>query len=366
MITHPAGWDGFPASPTIAPRVKVTAYLGAATVDVPVTDGELVKDATRYPRTMVTVQTADTSLVPHALADVLQPFGSRLKVEYGYADSAGTVTYIQVADGPIVQTTAHRPGGVIQLESWDDSFIVASDLSPSDQPFGAGTDHANQLVIDTVNNSMNGYFPTVVNTLSTAQKAVLVPVDWSWIGDPWAAVLELGTMCGADVYFDSARQLILRPAPVVAAPVFTFQTGPAGTVTSYESTQRPPFNSVWAPFDHPAGTPYTMGLWQDPSPITGTSSAYMWSNVYVATVQTGTPTAAVANGVAANIARRVRRSRTVRLEAVPVPWLEPGDTVAVQTIGGPWETHLVSGFTLPLGLRPMSLTTQDPTYTGPM
>lgn len=369
MIVHPPAWDAMASTGFgIRPAVRVTAYRpgSTATLDVPVTSGTVTKDAGTYPRTRVTLDCADTSLIPITLSDLLQPNGNWLAVDYGYADPGTEVTaWLRIHDGPITRVLSSRPGSLLTIESADPTILVSGDDQWAPTTYATGTNYAAKVaeVIVTAR-----YATTVVNTLTAAQKLLTVPVDWSWTGDPWAAVEYLMDLIGGEAYLDSTRALILRPHPITGTVAFAFRTGETGTITGYDSEQVRPFNSVQLLYTPTAGGTANLGLWEDLNPssptyVNGPMGRYVYTERRIGTVLGG-----VANLYTAPMyARRVRgRGRTVTLRAVPVPWIEPGDLISVTTVGGPVENMFVQTVSIPLDLSVMTITTRDPTYQGPM
>lgn len=112
-----------------------------------------------------------------------------------------------------------------------------------------------------------------------------------------------------------------------------------------------------------------VGVWQDtstgPSSVTGPYGRHVATEEY--RVERGTlPTQAAADAAALAMARRQAGAfRTVNLRTVPAPWVEPGDTVRVEFLGGSSETLQVRGMTLDLTqLDVMLLDCRDYAYTA--
>jgi hypothetical protein len=76
-------------------------------------------------------------------------------------------------------------------------------------------------------------------------------------------------------------------------------------------------------------------------------------------------TPAQAQSAAVALLRRIQgRVRSVSLDAVPDPAIEPGDTVAIRFAGGAVERHLVQALTIPFGAdETMQVSTRTTTYT---
>ena len=112
-----------------------------------------------------------------------------------------------------------------------------------------------------------------------------------------------------------------------------------------------------------------VGVWQDtgtgPSRVSGPYGSHVAAEEY--RVDRGTlPTQSEATAAALAMARRQAGAfRTVALRTVPAPWVEPGDTVRVEFLGGSAETLQVTGMSLPLSqLDVMLLDCRDYAYTA--
>ena len=363
MIPHSAAWDAYPAT-SYRPAVRVTAYdlpsgLG---VDVPVTDGWVLKDAGQYPRQHAAVTCADTSLVPTTPSSYLAPTGNYLRIEAGYTDSAGVTTYITIHDGPITRVAAQRPGGLLQIESADASVTLTSLTSYVDSTPAYAT------IVGYINNLQGAGIPygggLDTSSLTAAQIAQPLPAGYVRKSgtSAWAEIEAMADLLGAEAYVNTARWTVLRPTPNVGAPVYTFATGESGTITEYESAAERAVNQVYLVYSNGI-----VGYWADvdpssPTRVTG-SGAFGLSNLVES--RQGEPTQTEANAAAKEYARRVRgNGRGLTVRAVPVPWLEPGDTVNVAPIGQRVEQHLLQSVSIPLGLDVMTVTTRNPSYTG--
>lgn len=367
MITHSAAWDAYPST-GYRPAVRVTAWGSSSlgpSVDVPVTEGWVLKDATQFPRAHALVTTADTSLVPSTLAGVLTPFGGWLRIEWGYTDTAGATTYITIFDGPITRVSSDRPGGLIDIEA-SDASVFASQKVPATDPAWDYVTHWQAYNLAQAAGQgwplgvygQNGYDYTA---LTAEQAAIPIPTGYVWkAGQSCWSVCEL--MCdliGAEAFYNEQQKLILRPVPTIGAPVYSFSTGEGGTLTGYQTVLERTYNAVYLAYANGV-----TGTWVD-----GYSTGLMPTSIYgeygLYETRDGTPTQQVANAAAKEYARRAKGTgRTATLRAVPVPWLEPGDTVNVDPDGQPSEQHIIQSVSIPLDLDVMTVTTRNAVFTG--
>ncbi len=371
MLTHDPTWDALPAT-GYRPAYRVTAYspgnhLGAP-VDIPVTDGWVLKDATQYPRTHAQVTTAATSLIPTTIDSNLTPFGGWLKVETGYTDTAGATTYITLMDGPITRLSVDRPGSLLTIEAADASVLQSQRVTATDYAWDSVTyPGAYNMAQGIAQNVPEAYNITGTNSvdltaLTAAMVAIPVPTGYVWKAGAtaWSVVEYLTDLIGAEAYCNENRRLILRPVPTVGAPVARLATGEGGTITELESVIERTYNAVYLAY-----ASGIVGTWKQPWFSGGPTDPVYYGLYCLYESRDGTPTQAQANTAARTYAYRVKGTgRTTSIRAVPMPWLEPGDTVEVLPDDAPSEYHLVQSVTIPLGLDVMTVTTRNAPYTG--
>lgn len=364
MLPHPATWDAAVAQGTMRPTVKATAYVPgafASGIDVPVSDGYVLRDASQYPRTHAQVTCADTSVVPTTLSSKLTPWGNYLRIEYGLTDSAGVTTYLTIHDGPITRVAAYRPGGQITVESADPSAYSAAYIFQTDSTLIAGSNAAG-YALAMVNGATPGWGGWDNSGLTTKQLNTILPADATTPAGTtyWQDLERVLDMIGAEAFFRPDRIVYYRTIPTISTPVYVLATGPGGTVTGYESTLERAVNEVFLAYSNGV-----TGIWQDTDPSSPTKIGSTAGHYGLYESRQGTPSVEDANAAAKAYASRVRGTmRTLTVRAVPAPWLEPGDTVTVAPIGQPAEMHLIQSVSIPLGMDVMTVTTRNPVYTG--
>jgi hypothetical protein len=362
----PATWPAIPTN-LHRPVWTVTARNAAGLALVlPVgadAGSQLVKDAGQYPRTAATIYVPEKYLNPHTPSALLMPFTTTLTITFGYTVQDITSSVV-VALLRLIATTAERPGGLLQLDAVDASSVIdgaatARVITP------AGT--CVQAITDAL--AMAGIVPApvLVNQLDAAHTAQPVPVGYSWTGSPWANVEAMADALGAECFVDAVGRFILRPVPTVGAPVYTFRTGQGGTLTGMSSVAARAPNAVTLSYDQGTGAPI-YGDWSDTRPSSPANIATGYGVRRVVESRAGRPTQAAADAAAKAYGIRLAGGvRQVEYRTVPVPWLEPGDTIAVEPVDkGPLESHVVQSLTLPLDHDAMTLTTRDPAYFGPI
>ena len=311
-----------------------------------VTAGTLSKDASAYPRTTASLTVADTSA---ATARLCTPFGARVRIFRGVTYPDNTVERPMLADLDIVKSTFTRPDGLLELELADPAAAVAGDVLPGPLPKG------NILVGDLIQSILANttFYGSKVLT-STAPYAALIrtPADYVLDGDKWDAIEQLADAAAAECFFDVDRAPVLRPEPVLkgTADAQLYALG-GGTVTAISSELTRAPNAVYLYGGPDANGKQIRGIAWDAVSSSPTWVGGAYGRVGMVS-QRPAPfgTVAQANTAAANLLARVQRAvRTVELEAVPNPAIEPGDTVEVRFANGQLEKHLVTAVDIPLG-----------------
>jgi hypothetical protein len=323
-----------------------------------VVEGVYTESGDEWPRATLEV-TCPTSLRP-AATRAPDPWGSVIRL-YSGARVRGVLHSFQVATLHVDQATITRPEDELVIHAVSREACVNEDRITTRAATGAGTVGA--LVASLVHNTFPGL--TVTNTLTTNPylPAGAYPLD----GDVWPTIVELMLEAGGEAVFAPDGTLILRDLPVKGTPVASLRVGSGGTLTGYNSVKRWAYNKVAIVYDD--GTSRMVGLWEDTTSTSSTRVAGPYGrHTYVETVNVDTghlPTLARANAAARALGRKAASPyRRVEVEGVPVPWIEPGDTVGITYLGDLTESVLVARNTWPLSqLNVGTITTADDAYT---
>lgn len=325
-----------------------------------VESGAVTKDAGRYPRTTATVTIADTS---PAVAQLLTPFGYRLRFYRGLKYPDNTTEVVLYADLDIVRSTFTRPENSLTLELVDPSGIIAGDTLPG--PTRPPDVTSAQDAITWLIGRSQYYGPDVELADSTGAARPIAP-DWVADGDPWDSVEQLADAIGAEAFFTPARAPVLRPVPPIKTSADAqLYTRDGGTVTDLESVleRAPNIVYVWGAPQANGKPARGVAYDNDPNSPTNLDAAY---GQMVSVINRPTPlTTAQANAAAATMLARVRgKVRNVTLQAIPDPAIEPGDTVQLRFASGALERHVVQSITIPIGGHDhMTVTTRTTAYT---
>lgn len=337
---------------------KTTTRLIA---DLPIESGTITKDAAVYPRVTANLQIADTT---SATAQLCTVFGSRIKLYRGLTYPDNTAEYPLIGDLDIIKARFERPANALTVTLADPSALVARDLysTPANLPNVPVWSAIQQIIW-----SRTYYGDHTPSTDAPAADTVRTPPDFNVRGDPWDAIEQLADGIGAECYFTPDRQLILRPEPTIKpTPDATLYALDGGTVTgtASELDRAPNVVYLWGAPD--ATGKQIRGVAWDSAVSSPTYVGGAYGRV-VAEETRPTPFASVseANIAAANMLSRLQRGvRTVTIECVPNPAIEPGDTVRVRFVNGALETHLVTAVEIPLGPADrMTVSCATTTYT---
>lgn len=350
MITVPADWLQA-ASGTHAPRwrARILDVSGAVVVDeLPVVGGQITRDEARNPRTEVNVD-VPTVAVPSLIDQAYLPTGGRLQVQWSVAPSPAWVT---VADVDMVASAISRPEDMWTLAGADRAARIALDgLGRGAVPALGGATYA-----DTIAALVHRTFPGTPIAATGPATTRTVPAGWGGTildGDPWRLAETLAAEAESEVFYDTARRVVVRPVPAVGTPVDALSVGESGQLTGYTINHQMGLNSVVILYiNEGTGNLMIRGFWEDTRPNSPTSVQRIGSRVsQVFTIRADTaPTRAEADAAAAALARRYAgKAREPELRHPTRPWLEPGDTVAVTYLGGPTENQVIRSVGIDLG-----------------
>lgn len=367
MIPHDPALDAAYGKQAWEPLVRLTftdAAGNALPTPPPVLPaGRYTADASRWPRQTVDDLTLPTAITPAATASPVSPYGGLLLVDVGVR-FLGVARWFRLATLDVTETRVNRPEGTITVKAASHEARIDEDRVESRTATSAGKGTA--LVTSLVRRTLGATHP-VRNLVPDADDPAYAAGAFSLDGGTWQTVEAIGDASGFESWFDHMGALVIAPTPVKGTPAADLVVGQGGQVTGYESTRGWAYNRVAVPYETPAGA-RIVGLWEDTNPASATRVTGPYGrHTYVAdTVRVDTlPTQAVANRAAATQARRQGAPfRSASLRTIPAPWIEPGDTVAVEFLGGLSEHLLVVAHEFPLdGLDVATVTAADDTYT---
>lgn len=364
MIPHDAALDAAYGTSAWAPFTQVilttpTAAGGETQVVAETVEGTLTLSDTNWPRATLEVS------VPAGVsaADAIAPtsaYGGRAVVIMGAVVGGARYTF-QVHDLDVSEVFLERPTNAwtVRAVSAEARVNEARSYTKKD-PDGYQSSLA---VILAAGQALQPNTPAMYPSTVTLTTDALYNVgDYTLTGDVWPVLEQIMDNTGGEAYFRYDRRLIIRNTPVIGSPVMTLRVGTGGTITAYRDVKRWAYNAVCVRYTDNANN-VGLGIWQNtaggsPTRVTGPYGTHLY---IVDRRSTNLPSQARMDREALAIGKRKAAPfRRLEVDAVPAPWLEPGDTVAVQLVEGSTTNLLVSGVRIPLSqLEPMTLTLHD-------
>lgn len=314
--------------------------------DLKISAGSVRKDASTYPRTTASLQIADIS---EAVAQLCTPFGSRIRIYRGLTYPDNTAELPLIADLDIVSARLARPAAELTVQLADPSAAIASDQFDTPTPMPGVTV---RTAISRILASRAYFGGRVPSGSAPAADTAITAADYNVDGDGWDSIEQLADIASAECYFSADRTPILRAEPVLkSTPDATLYALSGGTVTAIDSEliRAPNVLYFWGAPD--AAGKQIRGVAADRNQSSPTYVNGPYGRV-TAREDRSTPFAsqAAANTAAANMLARLQRGvRTVTVECVPNPAIEPGDTVEIRFASGALERHLVRAVEIPAG-----------------
>ena len=330
------------------PIVEVVLFRtdgGTETLDI--TGGSVTVDRSQQCRRTCSVTSADVSLIPRTPADKLNVYGAQLRISRGvqvgeYSELVPLGVFrIDEIGGDIDSGPVTISGKSLECVVADDKFRAP--YRASGTAVGAITALIQRSIPDAA----------IVNL---AVDAAIGPRTFDIEGDPWAAVTEIGTAIGAEVYADAGGTFVIAELPDLLAvdPVWTVDAGENGVyIQANRGMSSDGVYNGWlvrgentetnvAPVSALVtdGDPGSPTYWDGPY---GHRPAFYSSSTITTT---GAATAAGTLKLRASIAPNA----TADISSLPNPALEPGDVLRVVYPDGTKELHQVHSFPVDLGV----------------
>ena len=300
--------DSYPVrAPPEVGRHREHGLRVAGTTDLPLAGTAprtLVKDASQWPRTRLDLTVPEAQLNPHTLDAPLMPWATTVRLTFGYVDPLTATPYsVLVATVRLMETTAERPGALLDLTCADRSSLTDGAMQAADVTYPGGTTVANAIIAAAALDGLGA--PVVVNALTAGQAAVAVPARWKWNASPWQAIEDLADLIGAEVFYDAAERLVLRTPPVPSSTIaFTFDPGTGSTSTRMKSTVSRAPNAVALVYDRSNVSGPIIGTWTDARISSPSIVPRPYAIRRLVEERTGRPSLAQANAAATAYATR--------------------------------------------------------------
>lgn len=296
--------------------------------------------------------TFDEALYPSGPGFILAPYGNRLRVSRGikFADGSG---YSWVIFTGRLQDDVDAVDGQVSMSAMDraNEVVDAQFIAPQNSNVGARIyDQFQDLILSGVPDATFG---------ASDQPSLRMP-QLTWESDRAGAIDEMATSAGCYWFVLANGDFVLRKYPyaVVSPSLLTLSDGPGGTISAVPGRDRSTvFNSVTVTGERADGSAPVYATAQDLDPA---SPTYVFGNFGLrhTTLSLRTPQS---QGDALGAAEDYLRTSIALTQAWT--WVQPvdaalelGDVVTLNARGESGIIQVVSGFTMPLDLSPMSVT----------
>lgn len=328
---------------------RVQLFLTDGTVQtLDHTGGSVTADRGQAARRTCSVTLADLSLIPRTPMDKLNVYGSELLISRG----------IQFRDGPelapigrfrVDSVTGDPDVGPVTISGTSLEAFISDDVLTAPTTVHS----ASQTAVGGITQLIQETLPAAV-VISRVTDQTVGTITWDQQQDRWAAVQELATAIGAEVYTDAAGQFIIAELPDLAGDsvVWAVEAGEGGAYISADRgmSREKVYNSVTAYGENTADdTAPVQATVEDVDP---TSPTYVggpfgrvptfYSSATLTSVELCTSAAAQL------LSTSLRPNASADITSLPNPLLEPGDVIRVVYGDGSRELHQIQSFTISL------------------
>ncbi|MFI1830674.1 DUF5047 domain-containing protein [Streptomyces sp. NPDC020412] len=344
-------------SGSYSPITQATLFRADGIVEqLAIIGGTVTVDRSQQSRRTCSITFADLSLIPRTAAAALATFGARLRISRGVRlgedrelVSVG-VFRVDSISGDIDTGPVTFTGKSLESFIADDRFTA---------PY-----RASGTAVGAITALIQRSAPGSAIDSARAVDAPIGPRSYDVEGDPWAAVTEIGTTIGCEVYCDADGVFVVAPLPDIATttPVWTIAAGHGGAyIQANRGMSTEGVRNGWLVRGEntESNVAPVSALVVDNDP----GSPTYWSGPFgrrpgFYTSPTITTTAAATAAGTLKLRASVAPNATADISTLPNPALEPGDVIRVVYPDGTRELHQVHSFPIDLGVgAPMALQT---------
>ena len=312
------------------------------------TGGSVTADRGQATRRTCSVTLADVSLIPRTPQDRLNVYGAVLRISRGI--QFGTVAElaplgmfrVDSVSGDVDVGPVTINGSGFEAFIQDDPFEVPTSVAAPTTAIGGIT----QLIQETLPDAVVVNQGTTDGTVGT--------MTWDAQSDRWAAVQELATALGAEVYADADGQFIIAPLPAVTGPnvVWTVAAGEGGVMIQADrGMDRSGVINSWTASGENAtdnASPVSSTV-EDTDPTSPTYVDGPFGRVRgFYSSATLTTTTACTTAATLQLQKSLLPNASADLTSLPNPLLEPGDVLRCVYADGTRELHQVQSLTISL------------------
>lgn len=314
-----------------------------------ITGGSVSVDRSSAARRTCSVTLADPTLIPRTAADKVSIYGARLRIARGVQFSDGSQELVPLGVFRIDDVSGDVDEGPVTITGKGFEAVV------SDDRFSAPY-RATGTAVSAITALIQRSIPAASLTVGTVVDVAIGARTWDVGGDPWAAVAELASVVGAEVYADADGAFVLSELPdiLTATPAWTVSAAEGGTYVQAARgmSSSGVFNGVLARGENTeSGGAPVEALVVDADP----GSPTYWDGPYGHRLDPTPVTSPAILSEPQAISAAALRLRQVQaanasadLTTLPNPALEPGDVLRVIYPDGTAELHQVAAFPVPL------------------
>lgn len=332
--------------------VAATVYRPSAPavpIVVPVIGGDVTIDRDARVRRQASLEVA-FSLSDGLTRDVVRelPFGGYAVVERGIRYADGTVERVQLGRFRVESVVWSELEGKATLTLADRMAQVQDETLVT--PYAPGGMKASDAAVELVHQVFGD---TITYHVLTDPASEPVLADVVYDEDRAQAVADLAASVDAEALFDNLGDFVIRPRQSSAVVAWTIDAGARGTlVASSETLDRSSVrNGVSVRGQVAADAPpiYALAVHDDPTSPTRWGGPF--GKVALISSSTAVTSQAQADAAARSLLNlRLGLSRTVTLQSVPNPALEPDDLIRIRFADGRTETQTINALRLGLGV----------------
>lgn len=345
------------------PRVEAFTLEGESLGVIPITGGSVSFDLTRTAGLRAgSLEVPGYEWAPHSETDPLAPFGQYVTVTYDYSydtSEAGEAATVELGQFPIIGTEVRRPAEPVRVMLGDWAYRPQRALAESPIQLEATVTIA-AAIVSLIQPALP--FDLTVAVDDTGGDTIggdgfIVNAGES----PWDAAFNLADTHDCYLYLgrDPSQVFIVTAAGFAPSPVARIATGDGGVIVAMSADVNvlTACNRVVALAESSAedGHTYRAVRTLTDGPMAYGSAFGRWP--VVVSIRSDLATQQIADDLADyTFTRRAGAARIVTADIVPMPWLEPGDTVRVAGPTGE-ENIVLEQITIPLSTRaPETLT----------
>jgi len=325
---------------SVAARVYRPSDL-ATPVEVPVVGGDVTCDRDARVRRQASLQVAFALGEPFTTETVRElPFGGQAVIERGIRYADGTVERVQLGRFRVESVAWNELQGEATLTLADRFAQV------QDEPFTAPFAPAGMKPSDAAVAAVQEVFGTsIAYHVLTDPASEPTLADVVYEEDRAAAVTDLAAAASAVALFDEQGDFVIRPRGGTPPVAWVIDAGSRGTLVSAAETldRSNVRNGVLVKGQASAELPPIVSLAINDDPASPTRWGGPFGKVAMVSSSTAVGSQAAADAAAASLLNlRLGLARTVMLQSVPNPALEPDDRIEARFTDGRVETLTVN------------------------